>query len=89
MTGPLLLLDSGVTVVLAEHSGDRWWRAIILASSNPACHSGGPDIIISERDVERAQTLVLTDGVVQMLAFHVPVNGPAPTLDSFLAKIRE
>lgn len=87
MIGQLMLLDSGVTVVLADDRGDGWYRAIILHSSNPTYRSDRQDIQVSPSDVERARNLNLTDGVVDMLSWHVEANGPAPTIESLVARI--
>ena len=89
MIGQLMLLDTGVTVILADDAGDGWYRAIVLHSTEPVHPRPTATIQISDADVAAARNLTLTDGVIDMLSWGTKVNGPAESIESLAARLNE
>tara|TARA_R110002051_G_scaffold314950_2_gene392621 strand:+ start:5321 stop:5605 length:285 start_codon:yes stop_codon:yes gene_type:complete len=80
MTSPIVTLDSGVTVVLADPRGGDWWRGIIIHSLNPAYPVGSSDIGIGPEAIARGRNIILPDDVMETLAATAEVRGPEPTV---------
>lgn len=87
MIGQLMLLDTGVTVVIAEACGNGWYRAVVLHSTEPDHPPVTASIHVYDTDIAAARNLTLTDGVIDMLSWGTKVNGPAPSIESLAARL--
>lgn len=87
MISQIVALKYGVTVVLADHRGDGWYRAIVIHSTNPSYAVGGHDLSVGPNDIAEGLAITLPDDVMTELIAKAPVRGPEPTIEDFFRSL--
>lgn len=75
MYGTIQKLPDGTTVALTDRNPGQWLGTVVYAEKHSPA-AVGETVVIPDNLLEAAKTIDLTGGVIDMLAYGVPVNGP-------------